>query len=119
MHGSATNTDEYLKGIPEWQRGNLTLFRKLIHKVSPDITEEIKWGVPVFMQDKKLVFAMSSFKAHTKYNFITNGALLADPHKLFNNGFDSKKSRGIDLLEGQSIDKFALEDLVKQSLKTI
>lgn len=119
MHGNAANTDEYLENLLDWQRKNLTLFRELIHKINPDITEEMKWGVPVFLQGKKLAFAMSSFKAHTKYNFITNGALLSDPHKLFNNGLDSKKSRGIDLIENQGIDKVALEDLIKQALETL
>lgn len=119
MHGNATNTDEYLKDLPEWQRENLTLFRELIHKVSPDITEVIKWGVPVFMQGKKMAFAMSSFKAHTKFNFISNGALLGDPDNLFNNGLESKKSRGIDLHEGQTISIVAFEDLIMQSLEKL
>jgi hypothetical protein len=119
MRGNATNTDEYLKDLSEWQRANLSLFRELIHKVSPNITEEIKWGVPVFMDGKKMAFAMSSFKAHTKYNFIANGALLTDPKNLFNNGLESKKSRGIDLQEDQTVDKAALEDLIKQALEKL
>lgn len=114
MHGNATNTDEYLKHLPQWQQENLALFRKLIHEVEPTITEEIKWGVPVFLLKGKMVFAMASFKAHTKYNFILNGALLDDTNNLFNNGFDSKKSRGIDLQVGKSIDQAALKDLIKQ-----
>ena len=119
MHGNSANTEEYLKTLPPWQRENLSQFRRLIHKVQPDITEEIKWGVPVFLLDGKMVFAMSSFKAHTKYNFILNGALLDDNHKLFNNGFDSKKSRGIDLKEGETIDQDALEDLIQHSIDTL
>jgi hypothetical protein len=116
MHGNAANTDEYLQALPEWQRANLALFRDLIHKASPDITEEIKWGVPVFMLGKKMAFATSSFKAHTKYNFISNGAMLSDSKGLFNNGLESKKSRGIDLQEDQTVDKAALEDLIKQAI---
>lgn len=119
MHGNATNTDEYLQGLPDWQQTNLTLFRELVHKVSPDITEEIKWGVPVFILGKKIAFAMSSFKAHTKYNFIANGALLTDSKNLFNNGMESKKSRSIDLQEGQTIDKNGLEDLIKQAINSL
>lgn len=119
MNGNATNTDEYLANLPEWQQSNLKLFRELIHKVSPDIAEEIKWGVPVFVLDKKIVFAMSSFKAHTKYNFILNGALLDDTHNLFNNGLESKKSRSIDLQADQTIDSAALEELIKQAIDTL
>jgi hypothetical protein len=119
MHRNATNTNEYLQALPEWQQANLKLFRELVHKVSPDITEEIKWGVPVFMHGKKMAFAMSSFKAHTKYNFIANGALINDSKGLFNNGLESKKSRSIDLQEGQTVDKAALQDLIKQTIDTL
>ena len=66
-----------------------------------------------------MAFAMSSFKAHTKYNFISNGALLDDPDNLLNNGLESKKSRGIDLHEGQTIGIVALEDLIMQSLEKL
>ena len=51
----------------------------------------------MFLVNKKLVFAMSAFKQHTKFNFIRNGAEIVDTDSLFNNGFDSKKSRGIDI----------------------
>ena len=119
MHGNATNTEEYLKDLPDWQRANLELFRQIIHKLSASVSEEIKWGVPVFVEGKKMVFAMSSFKAHTKYNFIANGALLNDPNNLFNNGLESKKSRGIDLQEDQTVDKNALEELIKQALEKL
>ncbi|MEI7674632.1 MAG: hypothetical protein WCI60_02755, partial [bacterium] len=61
----------------------------------------------------KMLFAMSSFKAHTKYNFIQNGALLNDNDKLFNNGFESKKARGIDLREKEKINEVKLEELIK------
>lgn len=58
---------------------------------------------------------MSAYKSHTKYNFIQNGALLDDRDKLFNNGFDSKKSRSIDLREAEQLDSTNLEDLIKQA----
>ncbi|MDB5169358.1 MAG: hypothetical protein JWO41_714 [Candidatus Saccharibacteria bacterium] len=119
MQGNATNTDEYLKTLPEWQQKNLMLFRELVHAASPDISEEIKWGVPVFIRNKKMAFSMGSFKAHTKYNFISNGAELSDNKGLFNNGLESKKSRSIDLQEGQSIDKAALEELIRQAVSKL
>jgi hypothetical protein len=119
MNGNAKDTDEYLAGVPDWQHANLVLFRELIHKVQPDIQEVIKWGVPIFMLDKQMIFGMSSFKAHTKYNFISNGAQLTDNKGLFNNGLESKKSRSIDLQEGQTVDTAALEALIKQAIDTL
>jgi hypothetical protein len=112
MQNGSNKVDDYLNKLPEWQSKNLITFRKLVHKVYPNINEEIKWGVPVFLLDKKMLFAMSSFKVHTKYNFIQNGALLKDNDKLFNNGFGSKKSRGIDLREKETINEGKLEALI-------
>lgn len=119
MQSSAKNTDEFLASLPAWQKENLVLFRKLVHEVVPEITEEIKWGVPVFMVNGKMLFAMSNFKAHTKFNFIANGALLEDPDKLFNNGFDSKKSRGIDMHEGDTINTAHLKALITQAAEKL
>jgi hypothetical protein len=112
---SMVKVDRYIASLPEWQQANLTSFSQLVHETVPDIQEEFKWNVPVFMLGGKMIFAMSAFKAHTKYNFIGNGAQLADPDKLFNNGFDSKKSRAIDLHEGESVGEQALRSLIKAS----
>lgn len=111
--------DQYLKSLPEWQNVNLTKFRSIVHEVIPSVVEDFKWNVPVFLVGTKMLFAMSAFKAHTKYNFIANGALLDDPAKLFNNGFDSKKSRAIDLHEGQTVDEDELKDLIKASTERL
>jgi hypothetical protein len=113
---AAQKIDGYLATLPVWQRDNLVAFRSAIHEVYPDIVEEWKWSVPVFMKDNRLVLAMSAFKAHTKYNFMT-GAELVDPDNLFNNGFDSKRSRGIDLKEGESIDTGHLKRLLREALE--
>lgn len=108
--------NEYLNALPSWKRTNLELFRKLIHEVEPTVVEDWKWNVPVFIFNNKTYFAMSAFKDHTKYNFMINGAMLQDPESLFNNGLESKKSRGIDLREGQDIDEDALRSLIQSSL---
>jgi hypothetical protein len=108
--------DSYLNTLPDWQKENLTTFRDIVHEVDSSITEDWKWNVPVFFVNNKMIFAMSAFKAHTKYNFILNGAVLSDPQKLFNSGFDAKTSRGIDLREGETINKSDLKTLIKESI---
>jgi hypothetical protein len=108
--------DVYLSKLPDWQQNHLALFRKLVHEVIPDVEEDWKWNVPFFMLDGKMVFAMSAFKAHTKYNFIQNGALIDDKDNLFNNGRDSKQSRSIDLREDETIDEAKLKALIQKSV---
>lgn len=113
---SSQKVDEYLAELPDWQREFLGTFRKLIHNVEPEVQEDVKWSVPVFSANKKMVCAMSAFKEHIKFNFF-EGALLKDTHKLFNNGFDSKKHRSIDFREGEKIDEKKLANLLAEALK--
>jgi hypothetical protein len=119
MHGNVTNTQDYLKDLPDWQVKNLQLFQKLVHDTLSDVSEEVKWGVPVFIYKGKTLFTMGSFKAHTKYNFILNGAALEDPHHLFNNGLESAKSRAIDLQVDQSIDTKQLTELIQAASEAL
>lgn len=115
MESPASDIEEYLHNLPDWQAKNLEDFRGLVHQAYPDIKEEIKWGVPVFVHNSKVVFSIGSFKNHTKYNFF-NGAQLNDSNSLFNNGLESKKTRSIDLEEGQTVATAPLKDLIKQAL---
>lgn len=71
-----------------------------------------------FLLGTKTVFAMSAFKAHVKYNFLLNGAALDDVDGLFNSGADSKRSRAIDLREGEAVDSTALARLIAASART-
>ena len=108
---STAQTDAFIAALPEWQRENLTRFRNAVHRVAPAAEEGWKWEVPVFLINGRLVCAMSNFAKHTKYNFF-DGAALTDPDHLFNSGLDSKKSRSINLAEGDSIDEGQLDRLL-------
>ena len=119
MYSDATTTEEYLADLPAWQAEYLEEFRQAIHASANEVDEVIKWGTPVFMYKSKMVFAMSAFKHHVKYNFFYNGAQLSDPDKLFNNGFTAKKSRAIDRAEGQEVDSDKLRTLVAASFALV
>jgi hypothetical protein len=111
---SRAQTDAYIAAAPAWQRDNLTRFRSAVHRVAPIAEEGWKWDVPVFLASGRLVCAMSSFAKHTKYNFF-NGAALSDQHRLFNSGLDSKKSRSINLAEGESVNAAQLDDVIREA----
>ncbi|HEU4985252.1 MAG TPA: DUF1801 domain-containing protein [Nitrososphaera sp.] len=118
MNEATPKIDAYLAALPKWKQDPLVRFRKLIHEVEPTITEGWKWDVPVFLYGGKTIFTITAFKEHVKYNFILNGALLDDTGGLFNNGLESKKSRSIDLREGESVDQSSLRKLVEQAVQT-
>src|SRR5690606_28777299 len=101
--------------LPKWKRNNMEIFRELLHSVIPNIEEDWKWDVPVFLVNGKMFCAMSSFTGHTKFNFF-NGAATIDEHNLFNSGLDSKKHRSINYAETDVINRNHLKDLIRAAL---
>ncbi len=101
----------YLAELPDWRGTLLTELRACINEAAPTLTEEWKWGVPVWT-GPKMVCAISAFKNHVKINFF-KGVYLPDPHKIINAGLDSKEHRSIDFYEGDHLDKTALKELVQ------
>ena len=100
--------------LADWRGQLLGRLRELIHEAAPGITEEWKWGTPVWSQ-KGNVVAAAAFKDHVKLNFF-NGASLADPHGLFNAGLDAKVMRSIDFSKGDEIQEAALKDLIRAAV---
>ena len=106
--------DTYIGALSGWQQVTVSELRQLIHEALPGITEEWKWGTPVFSQGRPIC-AVGTFKDHVKINFF-NGARLPDPAGLFNAGLEAKTSRAIDLREGEAFDREALRALLQTAL---
>jgi hypothetical protein len=106
--------DKQIVGLTDWRGKTLAKLRKIIHDADPKITEEWKWNTAVFTHDG-MVVALGAFKDHVKVNFF-QGAVLPDPHKLFNAGLEAKKTRAIDFHEGDKINESALKDLVRAAV---
>ena len=106
--------DKFIKELTDWRGKWIAQFRSLVLKTAPEITEEWKWGVPVWSY-KGNVVAGGVFKDHVKLNFF-KGASLKDPKHLFNAGLDAKATRAIDVSEGEKVDEAALKDLVRAAV---
>src|SRR5258707_12285595 len=106
--------DKFIKEQTDWRGAWIANFRKLILKAAPEITEEWKWGVPVWSH-KGNVVASGIFKDHVKLNFL-KGASLKDPKKLFNAALEAKATRAIDISEGQKIDEAARQYRIGQAV---
>jgi hypothetical protein len=105
---------QHINELADW-RGKLTArLRKLILTVDPDITEEWKWGTPVWSH-KGNVVAVGAFQDHVKITFF-KGASLPDSHGLFNAGLDAKATRAIDLFEGDKLKEPALKELIRAAV---
>ena len=106
--------DKFIKELTDWRGKWVAQFRSLILKTSPEVTEEWKWGVPVWSY-KGNVVASGVFKDHVKLNFF-KGASLKDPKKLFNAGLEAKATRAIDFGEDSKIDEAALKQLILEAV---
>ena len=106
--------DQFIKELADWRGKWIKQFRELVLKTAPEVTEEWKWGVPVWAH-KGNVIASGVFKDKIKLNFF-KGASLHDPEHLFNAGLEAKGTRAIDIGENDKIDQAALKELVRAAV---
>jgi hypothetical protein len=106
--------DKHIAELSDWRGDMVARLRKLILEVTPEVSEEWKWGSPVWAHKGNVVSA-GVFKDHVKLNFF-KGASLDDPNGLFNAGLEAKATRGIDLYEGDQLDQAALKELVRAAV---
>ena len=105
--------DKQIAEVKDWRGARLAHLRTLIVEADPAIQEEWKWDSPVFVHNG-MVCSIGAFKNHVKVNFF-QGAALADPKGLFNAGLEAKKTRSIDLREGDEVDEAALRELIQSA----
>jgi hypothetical protein len=112
---ASAKIDQLIAKLTDFRGKTLASVRKTILEADPDITEEWKWmGSPVWSRDGMIAVA-TVFKNKVKLTF-ANGANLADPDKLFNNGFAGNKWRAIDLHESDKLNDRALKNLVRAAI---
>ncbi|MFM8368579.1 MAG: DUF1801 domain-containing protein [Chloroflexota bacterium] len=107
--------DKFINDLTDWRGKWIKKFRALILKTAPEVTEDWKWGVPVWVCNGNVV-ASGVFKDHVKLNFF-KGASLPDPKKLFNAGLEAKGTRAIDIAENDKIDEVALKELIRAAVE--
>jgi hypothetical protein len=105
---------DYITGLDDWRGAILAQIREIVLEAAPGLTEEWKWGTPVWSQNG-LVCAASAFKDHVKINFF-KGPSLKDPKGMFNAGLDAKTMRSIDFHKRDKIDTAGLAALVKEAV---
>jgi hypothetical protein len=104
-----------IESLTDWRGATLLHIRTLLHKIDPEVVEEIKWrGVPVFSHAGILCTA-ETYKTAVKLTF-AKGASLPDPAGLFNSSLDGNVRRAIDIHEGESIDEAAFKKLIQAAI---
>jgi hypothetical protein len=107
--------DQLIAGLTDWRGTMLASIRQTILAADPEIVEEWKWmGSPVWSHDG-IIAVGNAHKDKIKLTF-SHGASLPDPNKLFNAGLAGKVWRAIDIPEGATIDKRALQELIRAAI---
>ena len=112
MRNASQLIDARINELADWRGETLALVRSLIRQALPDVVEEWKWrGVPVWSHDG-IICTGETYKAAVKLTF-ARGAALEDPSRLFNASLEGNARRAIDLHEGDTIDRPALQALIR------
>jgi uncharacterized protein YdeI (YjbR/CyaY-like superfamily) len=65
--------DAYVAKSAAFAQPILRHLRKLVHRACPAATEDIKWGMPAFIYNGKILCGMAGFKAHATFGFWHRG----------------------------------------------
>ncbi len=122
MKGTETATGEQasalidarIRELDDWRGETLARMRSLILGADPEMTEEWKWGIPVWSHGG-IVCTGESYKKVVKLTF-AQGAKFPDPAGLFNSSLEGATRRAIDIPEGHDVDARAFAALIKAAV---
>ena len=107
--------DKLIAELTDWRGKTFADLRRIILQADPEIVEDWKWmGTPVWSHGG-IVCIANPFKDKVKLTFY-EGASIADPDKLYNNGLEGKKWRTIDYFKDDKIKERELKDLVRSAV---
>lgn len=106
--------DQRIRDLAGWRGETLARMRALIREADPEISEEWKWGTPVWSHNG-IVCTGEAYKKAVKLTF-AKGARLPDPSRLFNSSLEGNVRRAIDIHEGEKVDAAAFKTLIKAAV---
>ncbi len=66
MSEKPTTVDEYIEGFPDHAQEKLRELRAVLKEVAPNATETLKWGKPVF-EEERILFSYAAYKTHLNF----------------------------------------------------
>jgi len=106
--------DQRIRDLAGWRGKTLARMRALILEGDPEMTEEWKWGTPVWSH-QGIVCTGEAYTKVVKLTF-ARGARTPDPSRLFNSSREGSTRRAIDIREGEKVDAGAFQALVKAAV---
>ena len=65
--------DAYVAKAAPFAQPILKTLRAAVHAACPDVEETVKWGMPAFVTDGRILCGMAAFKAHATFGFWHKG----------------------------------------------
>jgi uncharacterized protein YdeI (YjbR/CyaY-like superfamily) len=65
--------DAFIKKAAPFAQPILVHLRELVHQACPGAVETLKWGMPAFLWQEKILCSMAAFKAHCAFGFWHKG----------------------------------------------
>jgi hypothetical protein len=103
---SGKTVDAYVAGLSGWQKEAVSLLREIVRRASPEATESIKWGQPVY--------ELRGPFAHTVHLGVWRGAELEDPSKLLTG--EGARMRHVSLSSLDEVSEVPLAALVREAI---
>ena len=105
--------DDYIAGLPDWQRRLCEQLRDLVHAAEPEVAETVKRKVLPYFVLQGNVCALFAAKDHVNL-FLYDGAIVPDPDGIITSGHENKTARMISFHEGDPINARALTTMLRQ-----
>ena len=106
--------DQRIRDLGGWRGETLARMRALVLEADPEMTEEWKWGGPVWSHHG-IVCTGETYTKVVKLTF-ARGAKVPDPSQFFNSSLEGNIRRAIDIREGEKVDATAFKALVKAAV---
>ena len=81
MSNTDPRVDAYIERAAAFAKPILARLRAAVHRGCPDASETIKWGMPFFMHEGRLLANMAAFKQHCAFGFWKAGDAVASDQR--------------------------------------
>lgn len=114
---SYKTVDQFISNAKQW-KDELIQLREIL--LDTELTEEVKWGAPIYTYKGKNVVGMAGFKSYVGLWF-HQGALLKDPKKKLMNAQEgvTKAQRQWRIASKKEIDQKTIKVFVKEAIQHI
>ncbi|HJR73632.1 MAG TPA: YdeI/OmpD-associated family protein [Luteimonas sp.] len=89
--------DAYIAKSAEFARPILQRLREVVHQACPQAEEAIKWGMPSFVYQGKILCGMAAFKQHASFGFWKHAQVMGEANPRDGMGSYGKMARLSDV----------------------